>query len=225
MDDKLIQYLAPGALASAVLAFALREWDTLYDLGVKVYDRFTRDRIDAPYEVLAFDLSLDLKDSQGKKAVIKRSMKVRFLQDYVIAFQDYVWGDGDVVADYRIAPGRVVDTFRDGDRWNILVSLQKTMSRGETEEFHIERIVNDGFTSDEEWLQTETWLPTKHLRIRIIFPKKRRCRSMFVVERSRNRSTKLPLDAIKALPDGRAELLWERAKPRRGEVFTLKWQW
>lgn len=223
MDDKFIAYLTPGALASAVLAFVLREWATLYDLGIKVYDIFTRDRVDAPYEVLEHDATLQLDDEKGKVAHIHRRTRVRFLQDYTIALQDFVWGDGNPVANYRITPGVVVDCFRDAERWNFLVSLRQAKNRGDVEEFVMDRTAKDAFRQDVEWLQADTWLPTKSLRLRILFPKNRPCTKAWVEERSRHRLT--TLDTSRRLPDGRVELLWERKAPRRGEVFTLKWEW
>jgi len=225
VDNFLIQYLAPGALASAVLAFVLREWSSLYDLGVKVYDRFTRDRVDASLEVQEFDLAVDLVDSKGLKAVFNKRLKVRFLQDRVIAFQDQVWGDGKALETYRISPGQVVDTYKDGDRWNVLVSLRRTRNRGEIEEFHSQRTVVGGFRNSEEWIQVETWLPTKRINLRVHFPKHRPCRRIWLTERSRQRTTLLSLDDVSTLPDGSSEFSWSRNNPRRGEVFTLKWEW
>lgn len=225
MDNNLIQYLAPGALASAVLAFVVREWDSIYDLGVKIYDTFTRNRIDAPHEVNVLDLTLDLRDPQGKRATFQQKMKVRFLQDYVIAFHDHAWGDGNAMAEYAIAPGQVVDQYREGDRWNILVSLRRTMNRGESEEFNITRTVENGFTKKEEWVQAETWLPTHHLRLKVRFPKQRPCKKIWLIERSRHRTTPISLDDVTTLPDGRTEIAWERPNPRRNEIFTLKWEW
>lgn len=208
-----------------MLAFVLREWDTLYDLVVKVYDRFTRDRVDAPLEVLDFDSTIDLVDAAGKKAIFHRRMKVRFLQDHVIAFQDQVWGDGKALASYKVSPGYIVDQYRDGDRWNVLISLRQMRSRGEIEEFVSERIDLDAFRGKEEWVQAETWLPTQKHRFRILFPKGRSCKRIWLHERSRQRTTSLSLDVVKALPDGRTELVWEKSSPRRGEIFTLKWEW
>lgn len=225
MDDKTIQYLAPGALASAVLAFVLREWSTLYDLGVKVYDRFTRDRVDAPLEVLDFDSTIDLVDAAGKKAIFNRRMRVRFLQDHVIAFQDHVWGDGKALASYKVSPGYIVDQYRDGDRWNVLISLRQTRNRGEIEEFVSARTALDAFRGKEEWVQAETWLPTRRIRFHILFPKGRSCQRIWLHERSRQRTTPLSLDGVKQLPNGRTEFVWERKSPRRGEIFTLKWEW
>lgn len=208
-----------------MLAFVLREWDSLYDLGVRVYDRFTRDRLSAPFEVLDYESTVDLRDARGRKAVFLRRTRLRFLQDYTIAIQDFVWGDGDPIADYKISPGHIVDRYRDGERWNLLISLRETKARNEEESFVVERTVHDAFTGGTEWVQAETWLPFRKLCLRIHFPKSRPCKRAWIIERSRNRITQLDINHFHDLTDGRTELVWSRQKPRRGEIFTLKWEW
>lgn len=225
MDNIFIQYLAPGALASAVLAFVLREWGTIFDVGIKVYDRFTRDRLSAPFEVLSYESTLQLRDPQGHKAVFLRRTHLRFLQDYTIAIQDFVWGDGDPISDYKISPGIIADRYRDGERWNLLISLRQTKGRNDEETFNVERTVRNAFTGQQEWVQAETWLPFRKLCLRVQFPKSRPCKRAWVIERSRNRTTQLNIEHFHTLADGRTEVVWQRQSPRRGEIFTLKWDW
>ena len=43
------------------------------------------------------------------------------MQNNVIAFEDYAWGDGEIFTDYRCSPGVVVDKYQEGDRWSILI--------------------------------------------------------------------------------------------------------
>ena len=82
-------------------------------LGGKFLAIFKRRQPDGLFEVLDYDSTLELLDGAGEMAIFKRRQKVRFLQDHILAFQDYAWGDGDVLADYRIAPGEVVDCYRE----------------------------------------------------------------------------------------------------------------
>jgi hypothetical protein len=53
----------------------------------------------------------------------------------VIAFEDYAWGDGDVLAEYKCSPGFEADRYLEGDRWNILISLRETKHRGDVQDF------------------------------------------------------------------------------------------
>src|SRR6266567_4250790 len=61
------------------------------------------------YEVLEYDAVLELVDPKGETAIFKKRQRVKFLQDYVLAFQDYVWGDGELYGDYSCSRGVVVD--------------------------------------------------------------------------------------------------------------------
>lgn len=61
------------------------------------------------YEVLQYEATLEILDAYGERAVFRKHHRVKFLQDNVIAYEDYAWGDGDLFADYRCSPGVVVD--------------------------------------------------------------------------------------------------------------------
>ena len=104
------------------------------------------------YEILDYDSVLELQDPQGKVAVFKRRQKVKFLQDNIIAYQDYAWGDGNILADYKCSPGVPLDQYQDGFRYNILISLLETKNRGDVVDF-VERTVTGGFTKPNEWRQ------------------------------------------------------------------------
>lgn len=177
------------------------------------------------YEVLEYDATLELLDPQGQTALFRKRQRVRYLQDYVIAFQDFAWGDGNVLAAYQCTPGVVVDRYREGDRWNVLISLRETRSVGDIDEFHIQRKIIAGFTASEEWWQGEMQNRTRHLKLSIIFPLGRRCQRAILCERNVRRTTSLGATFFTTLPDGRQLLTWETSRPRRFETYTLKWQW
>ncbi len=140
------------------------------------------------YEILDYDSTLDLKDAQGKTAVFKRYQRVKFLQDHIIAFQDHAWGDGKIFAGYKISKGRAVDRYKEGDRWNVLISLRETKSKGDIEDFYIERTVKNGFVQKEEWWQVEVWHRTHRLRLNLLFPKRRHCQRAVLHTRGGNKS-------------------------------------
>ena len=178
-----------------------------------------------PYEILDYEATVELLDTKGKLAVFRKRQRVKFLQNSIIAFEDYAWGDGDILADYKCTPGVVVDKYKEGDRWNILVSLRDTKSIGDVEQFHIERTINSGYTKDEEWLQTEIRRHTRRLRMSVIFPEKRPCERAILVQRSEHKTTELGPDHFDVLPDGRQEVSWETNHARGYEIYTLKWKW
>lgn len=177
------------------------------------------------YEILDYEAELDLTDAKGKTAIFRKHQKVKFLQNNIIAFEDYVWGDGDVLVDYQCSPGVVVDRYQEGDRWNILISLRETKSKGDIAEFYIERKVQNGFLQDNEWLQTEVRRRTHRLKMNVIFPSQRRCQRATLQQRTRNRVTVLGPAHFHNLPDGRQLLSWGTDKVRPYDVYMLKWRW
>ncbi|MSP12836.1 MAG: hypothetical protein EXR62_07750 [Chloroflexi bacterium] len=177
------------------------------------------------YEILDFDCTLELKDVKGEVAIFKRWQKVKFLQDDVIAFQDRIWGEGKILADYKCSPGVEADRYQEGDRWNILISLRETKNSGDVENFYIERTVHNGFTKREEWQQSDVLYNTRHIKLSTIFPKHRHCQRAVLVERNRNRTRVLGPEYFSELPDGRQVLVWEMKNPRRFETYTIKWRW
>jgi hypothetical protein len=215
-------------LLSAINApvFAPAEWvPIVLDLYRGLRQWLIRKVHTGMYEMLDYDCTLELVDSKGKLATFKRHQKVKFLQDNVIAFQDYAWGQGELFARYKVSPGVEVDRYRDGDRWNVLISLRETKSRGDIEDFYIERTVRNGFTKDQEWRQVEVRHQTRRLRLATIFPKNRHCQRAILLQRSRNRTTVLDREHFSELPDGRQVLTWETHNITRLEIYTIRWSW
>lgn len=177
------------------------------------------------YEVLEYEATLELLDGKGRHALFCKRQKVKFLQDHVIAIHDYVWGDGWPCIGFSCAPGVVVDHFQEGDRQAMLISLREIKSCGDVETFHVQYRLKQSFVCDEEWWQLSMQNPTRQVKLSIIFPKRRPCRRAVLEERSRHRSTVLGQEWISFLPDQRQVLTWETRRPRRLEVYTLRWWW
>lgn len=177
------------------------------------------------YEILEYESVLDLLDPKGERAVFKKRLRVKFLQDNVIAFQDYAWGDGQALLNYRCSPGVIVDRYREGTRWNVLISLRESKATGDIEEFHIERRLRSSFAAKEAWWETSLQHRARHVKICIMFPNARPCQKALLFERNRNRTTALGPDHLESLPDGRQILIWENSKIKRFETYTLKWHW
>lgn len=208
---KLLEYFTPDYIRGLLALYG--------DLK----DFFRRDR--GIYEILEYDAAFTILDAQGRRAVLKKQQKVRFLQENVIAFQDYAWGDGSHFKRYRCTPGKVVDRYREGDRFNILVSLRETKAKGDVETFYIEHHMLNAFTEGEEWCQVEIRHRTRRLKLSVTFPKDRHCISAQLLERSQHKATKLGIEQFAVLPDGRQVVTWERKDIKTFEIFTLKWRW
>lgn len=184
-----------------------------------------RYRHEGMYEIVNYDSTLELLDPKGKSAIFKRRQQVKFLQDHIIAFQDYAWGDGDIFAEYKCSPGVEVDRYREGDQWNILISLRETKNAGDVLDFYTERTIKEGFTSNEEWWQVEIRHHTKQFRLAVIFPARRRCQRAVLLHPSQNTTRVLSSEHFTTLPDGRQVLTWETSKLKRFDAYIIKWIW
>lgn len=209
-----------------LVAYLFQDWQlVLLDLYKLIRTLVVGVQSTGVYEILEYDSTLELLDAKGKTAIFKRHQKVKFLQDNITVFQDHAWGDGDIFADYKCSPGVVVDRYREGDRWNILISLRETKSKGDVTDFFIERTTKNSFLQAEEWWQVEVWCKTWKLTLALIFPKERPCRRAVLQTRGENKTVVLEQSYFHALPDGRQLLKWEATQPKMAEVYTIRWTW
>ena len=177
------------------------------------------------YEVLSHSTTLELVDPRGEEARVERRQTVRFLQDYVSAFTDYAWGEGEIFAEYRCSPGFPVDFYRDGSRHAVLISLRETKHRGDTLTFEIGRKIRGGFVAADECWETEVYHRSEELSVTILFPRERRCQRATVTQRSTSKTVALGPEQFRFLEDGRQQLTWEIRNPRLHDRYSLRWRW
>jgi len=177
------------------------------------------------YEVLEYESTLELHDKTGKRATSKKRKRVRYLQNEIIAYQDYGWGDGEQFLDYQAKPGIAVDRYKAGYKTYILLSLRDVKNRGDVDEFHIQWKIKNGFLKTDGFWETDVSSRTRNMKVRVIFPEGRPPRNVRLVEGNIRRTTNLGSDAIKQLPDGRWQVTWEKRKPRLYEHYVIRWDW
>lgn len=177
------------------------------------------------YEVLEYESTLELLDTTGKKAVFTKRKKVRYLQNNIIAFQDYGWGDGVQFTDYQAHPGYPVDQYKIGYKTYILLSLREVKNRGDVDEFNIQWKIKDGFLKRDGFWETDVSSRTYSIKVNIIFPKERHPQNLRLVEHNIRRTTFLGGEAVQNLPDGRWRVSWEKNKPRLYEHYIIRWDW
>jgi hypothetical protein len=177
------------------------------------------------YEVLSYESTLELKDSDGKKAVFSKREKVRYLQNNVIAYQDQAWGDGQILLDYRSTPGKAVDMYRPGRKTVVLISIQNIRQFGDQDEFLIEWEMKNGFLRNRELWETSVDHATRRMRVNIIFPANRPPLRVELIEETRHTSTLISDENLSKLMDGRWMIHWETNKPRQYERYILQWDW
>jgi hypothetical protein len=177
------------------------------------------------YEVLSLHRTVTLLDPQGQTATVETVKQVRFHQNHVAALLDYVWGDGDILHEYRCSPGAPVDCYKEGTRHVVLISLREIKSRGDQLTLNTHRTVLGGFTRPSECWETGIYHRTQRLEVRLVFPAQRRCRRAVVTVQSTGQTTALSKSHWRYLPDGGQELVWVCLKPRLNECYLLRWEW
>ena len=177
------------------------------------------------YEVLEYESTLELLDKQGKRAMFQKREKVRYLQDNIIAYQDQAWGDGKILLNYRVTPGKAVDVYKPGRKSYILISLHGIKNKGDTDEFNIEWDLINGFLRRRELWDTDVSHPTKWLMLRVIFPKNRPPLNASIIEGIRQRTHTLGVNSRVRLADGRWLIHWKTDHPRLYEQYGVQWEW
>ena len=202
----------------AVIVGAGKAWA----LGKKLFRGY---RKEGTYEVLEYESELEIHDLSGKKVTFSKRKRVRYLQDNIIAFQDYGWGDGEIMQNYKSKPGIAVDKYKIGFKTFVLLSLREVKNSGDVDEFNIRWQIKNGFLSKEGFWETDISHLTKKIKVAVLFPKKRQPSNIHLLEANRGKSYRLPSENVKRLPNGRWKLIWERSNPRLYEHYVLKWNW
>ncbi|MFC1996635.1 hypothetical protein ACFLXI_03380 [Chloroflexota bacterium] len=177
------------------------------------------------YEVQELETTLEILDSKGKKATVKKRQKVRYLQDHIIAYQDQAWGDGEILVDYQCSPGMPVDQYRFGHKTIVLISLRSEKNKGDLDEFYIHWKMKNGFVKNVEAWSTVIQHKTKSVEVKIIFPKLRPPHRIVLIENNHRKAQVFGKDQKIQLPDGRWQIRFERLKPRLNREYMLEWEW
>lgn len=215
-----------AAAIEASLKVVLGHQTTILDFLFDLFQRVPFFRtLPGLYEVLDYRTELELLDTKGRKAVFRKAQNVRFLQNNVIAYYDTAWGDGDIFADYKCSPGRMVDRFQDGYRYNILISLRETKRRGDKATISIERMVKDGFTEPDQVFQTDIDHRTRKLSMNVIFPKTRLPTKILLTQMNKKDMFDLGTEHRETLADGRVRYTWNCGNPALFESYIIRWSW
>lgn len=211
----------PGAITKYILP-----WFELLGEAIRIGRQLLSGfATEGTYEVLDYGIRLELKDPEGKKALVSKRERVKYLQNNVIAFQDQAWGDGRILLNYQCTPGVPVDQYRSGYKTHILISLREVKNRGDIDEFNIQWGISRGFLSPTGFWGTDVDHRTEVIKVDVVFPQGRPPLKASVLEKNLQRVKTISSDRFIYLPDGRCVLSWEQTKPRRYEQYILRWEW
>ena len=187
--------------------------------------RFSKPAVIGMYEVMEHSCQLELCTADGQDAIYTKRQRVTFLQDNIIAYQDDNWGDGDIFAEYQCSPGIAVDRYKEGQHHHVLISLRKTMNRGDVQGFHIRRRIRNGFTKATDDFQVEVNHRTHKLTMQVVFPPERWPKQCWLVEQNTRRTQALSAEHFSNLSDKRLQVTWGTDKPKLFEMYILRWEW
>lgn len=190
--------------------------------GRKLLNGITSEGI---YEVLDYEMKLELHDAKGMNATYRKHQEVRYLQNGVIAYHDQAWGDGKILKSFRCSPGKSVDRYRLGHKTMTLISLRKICNIGDKDNINIEWDMKNTFTHKVEEWTTSVSHRTRKLKIIVIFPNNRPPLKMAIVEVNRGKEIELGQDHLTQLPDGRWRVSWKKSRPHLYEDYSLRWEW
>lgn len=177
------------------------------------------------YEVIDYEVTLELLNKAGSRAKLQKREKVKYLQDHIIAYQDQAWADGDILLDYKCSPGVEVDRYTPGHKTLILISLRDERQKGDIDEFNIEWGMEETFLREKEQWEVEISHKTRALKFNLIFPKSRPPIQVTLIEYLRKRSRSLETETIQRLTDGKWKMSWSTNNPRLNERYIFQWEW
>jgi hypothetical protein len=194
----------------------------------QIDDSISSLRTGEPYRVLTQLVEWDLITDDGEFAVVRKTMRLRFLQNDVASLMDFVQTDGRV-SNATYSPGRKVDEFTVAGRRYDLVSLRRLMQAGDELNFEVYREVHGSFPGSQEWVSASVLTPTEVLTIKLTWPKDRPPKSEVRVEHSTAAGRHLNFARrdidITELPDGRTRLSHVVDQPAEGTTVSILWDW
>lgn len=221
-----MENVSTGAISKGITLLLGVPWIEVFAEVWKIARKMFRGSVDeGMYEVLEYESVLEILDVEGKRALFKKRKKVRYLQDNIIAYQDYGWGDGEQFREYRARPGIPVDKYKNGYKTYILISLREVKNRGDINDFHIQWNIRNGFLRPDGFWETDISSHTKSVTVNVIFPKERPPQNIRLVEANIQKTTILEQDSIKPLPEGKIKITWSTNRPRLYEHYILRWDW
>lgn len=182
-----------------------------------------RPRATAPYETTFLDLSLDLLDTHGQRAVLIRRQGIRVRRGDGLVVRELVWGEGDQLVRYRSAGAQRLTVRAEGSRRAVLLAPPQRPRPGDRLLIESRRTIRGGFRAAEEYCEVLLERPTGRLALTITFPNGRAPRQAVLV--AAPTETLLRRLRVRYRPDGRAVLRCQLHQPATATLYSLRWTW
>ncbi len=175
------------------------------------------------YETLWLDLVLDLQDARGRRAVLTRRQRVRFLAPDGAVVRELLWGSGEQFVRYTVRGARRMGVRAEGSKRAVLLDPDRRPARGDRLTITSRRAIRGGFSEREEYFEALLERPTGRLDFTVRFPRSRPPRQAMLVLAA----TEQVLRTLRSHYglDGRAVLHCRLHKPAMGRTYSLRWTW
>jgi len=182
-----------------------------------------RDRPTLSYETLWLDLVLDLEDARGRRAVLTRRQRVRFLSADGAVLRELVWGQGEQLLRYTARGARRMRVRPEGSKRAVLLDPDQRPAVGDQLTITSRRTIRGGFREREEYCEAFLERPTGRLDFTVVFPQTRPPRAAWLVLAA----TEQVVRTLRCRygPDGRAVLRCRLHRPTTGTTYSLRWRW
>ena len=175
------------------------------------------------YENLLLAINLELCDVKGRKAILRRTQRVRFLAEGAGIVRDVFWGDGKALTDYVVEGAERLSVRHEGSKSVVLLGLHTNPAKGEIVKMRTERTIRGGFKLDQGYLETLVERDTKRVRLTVLFPRERPPRHV-QVDASPPVIESHPL-SLHLTGTGTGRATWGTANPKHLVTYRIRWDW
>lgn len=208
------------SIVQRLLELDARAWEAIANT---VSSLFGRGESGSSYENVSLSIELELCDTKGKRAVLRRKQRVRFLSEDAGVVRDVFWGEGRTLAGYTVEGAELLSVRHEGSKKVVLLGLPTSPGKGEAVTLNTERTILDGFRPIEGYLETVVERATKRLRLQVLFPRQRPPKEVRV-EASPPMIAARPL-AVRLARSGKTYATWAMEEPKRLVTYRIRWSW
>ena len=208
------------SIVQRLLELDARAWEAIANTVLRL---FGRGEPESSYENVSLSIELELCDTKGKRAVLRRRQRVRFLSEEAGVVRDVIWGEGKTLAGYSVDGAELLSVRHEGSKKVVLLGLPTRPGKGEGITLKTERTILDGFRPSEGYLETGVERATARLRLRVLFPPDR-FPTRVRVESSPPLIATHSL-AVRLTESGKSYATWGIEDPKRLVTYRIRWTW
>jgi hypothetical protein len=186
------------------------------------------------YDSIRTKTEWEILDPEGQRSVLRQNRTIKFRQNDVMVIREYVWGDSyyngtrPQIDDFYVKPGTILDIYREGGRFVILIALDKTYNDGEELDYHFERKELNAFTRNKEWVEFQPFTNSKYDEIVVTLPDERKIKKVIARFRHGDYSQVYELgenNFLFEILENKQRISWkiQNAIPRSS--YFVEWEW